>query len=56
MSSKEPIQVEKKKHQTFEFSQLVHVLRIFKKSLFPRFLEKSTMCLLNMLIPVKFTE
>ena len=53
MSSKEPSSLEK--HQTFEFSELVDFLRTFKKSLFSKFLEKSTMCLLNMLIPVKFT-
>ena len=53
MSSKGPFQVGK--NQTFKFSQLVDFLRIFEKSLFSRFVEKSTMCLLNMLIPVKFT-
>ena len=44
-----------KKHQTYEFSLLVDFLRIFKKSLFSRFLENSTKCLLNILIPAKFT-
>ena len=53
MSSKGPFQFGKTSN--FEFSQFVGFLRIFKNSLFSKFLEESTMCLLNMLIPVKFT-